>query len=67
MKISKYYEENFHLDPNDKFIMGRVGLTITSDKEVTKEQAKVLSAEMLNLAKTLVQEEIALVKGTRGA
>lgn len=64
MKLSKYYEENVNLG---NYQSTRIGLTITSDEEVTKpEEVKALSAEMLNLAKTLVREELDIIKKERG-
>ena len=64
MKLSKYYEENVNLG---NYQSARIGLTITSDKEVTKpEEVKALSAKMLNLAKTLVREELDIIKKERG-
>lgn len=64
MKLSKYYEENVNLG---NYQSVRIGLTITSDEEVTKpEEVKALSAEMLNLAKTLVREELDIIKKERG-
>ena len=64
MKLSKYYEENVNLG---NYQSARIGLTITSDEEVTKpEEVKALSAKILNLAKTLVREELDIIKKERG-
>ena len=64
MKITKSYDENVNLG---NYQTARVGITISSDIEITgKEGLREASAKLLEMAKTIVREELQLLKNERG-
>jgi hypothetical protein len=64
IQIEKHYEENTQVAP---FQFVKIGLTVKSDKELkTPEEIQTHSNNLMNLAKTLVRQELQQIKDEKG-
>ena len=66
IKITKYYEELIPFNAGT-FKNAKIGITLSSDKELTSpEEIKKVSNGLLAIAKSIVKEEVEQFKTERG-
>lgn len=68
--VYAYYDQNFRINPNDPYVMGRIGLGITEEVPVGEDpilfHARLLERVRLEVGKTIqahYEAEILAAKG----